>query len=354
MLGRAQSSGYRVIVLPEMKRAIHTRDMTVARKLAATITELRPDIVHTHSSKAGILGRWAAKHAGLTDHGGAVIHTIHGLAFTAGTNRLVNGLYAMAERWAAPRTNLIVGVADSMATQSLAAGIGRPGQYVTVYSGMELDPFLSPPRPRDIVRQELGLTPQDIVIGTIARLFELKGHDDLIDVAGRLCAANPNLKFLWVGNGSWRERLLDRVKSLGLESRFVLSGLVPPAKVPELIHAMDIVAHPSRREGLARALPQGQLAGKPVVTYDIDGAKEAVTHNQSGFVIPPFDIPAFGDALGRLAGDESLRNQFGTTGREQARNRFDTGVMVHNLEVVYRAALAGQLADEHFRLPGMR
>src|SRR5690606_29202 len=129
--------------------------------------ELKPDVVHTHSSKAGIIGRWAARRARVP----AIIHTIHGLAFTASTSRLANGVYRTLEKITAPLTTRIVCVADAMAKQSLQAGIGRPEQYVTVYSGMETAAFVNPPVSRDEMRRRLGLKPTDVAVGTIARLF---------------------------------------------------------------------------------------------------------------------------------------------------------------------------------------
>src|SRR6185436_14105370 len=131
--------------------------------------------------------------------------------------------------------------------------IGRSEQYVTVYSGMETGPFLNPPVSREEVRRELGLASDDVVVGTIARLFHMKGHDDLLEIAPRLCGLFPTLKFLWVGDGILRESFEEQIGRMGLKERFIFTGLVPPERIPELTNAMDIVVHPSRREGLARA-----------------------------------------------------------------------------------------------------
>jgi len=188
----------------------------------------------------------------------------------------VNSVYKMLERNVAPITHEIVCVADAMRDQSLAARVGRPEQYVTVYSGMETSAYLNPPVPREQVRRELGLRDEHIAIGTIARLFHLKGHDDLLAMAPELCREHPHVRFLWVGDGLLRPSFESQIAAMGLTDRFILTGLVPPSRIPELTNAMDILVHPSRREGLARALPQGALAGNPVVTYDIDGNREAM------------------------------------------------------------------------------
>jgi len=339
LVQRAEAFGYRVIVVDEMRRAISIRkDYQTYKSLVRLIAELKPDIVHTHSSKAGIIGRWAGRKNCRMNRC-AIIHTIHGLAFTASTNRAVNFAYKLLEKWTAPITDQIVCVADSMRDQSLAAGVGIASQYVTVYSGMEIEPFLHPPVDRRTMRQQLGITDEQVIAGTIARLFDLKGHDDLLDLAPALCGRFPNLRFLWVGDGSLRPAFEKRIAEMGLRDRFILTGLVPPTRIPELVNAMDLVVHPSRREGLARALPQGSLCGCPCVTYDIDGAKEAVLDGKTGFVVPPFDKAKFGAAMSRLLEDSALRQKLGEAGRQFASARFGADVMVRALEQVYQSAL---------------
>lgn len=332
LVERAKGYGYRVVEIDEMRRSIlPLKDFRTYRRLTRLIRELKPDVVHTHSSKAGILGRWAADRAKAP----AIIHTIHGLAFTASTSRGVNSVYKALERQTAPITTKIVCVADAMREQSLAANIGTREQYVTVYSGMETKAFLDPPVARETVRRELGLREDDIAVGTIARLFDLKGHDDLLEMAPSLCARCPRLKFLWVGDGLLRPQFERRIAEMRLKDRFVLTGLVPPARIPELANAMDLLVHPSRREGLARALPQGSLAAKPVVTYDVDGNREGVIDGETGMVVTPFDRENLARALDLLLADEAMRRSMGEAGRRFALGRFDANVMVNALENLY-------------------
>lgn len=332
---RAQRYGYRVEVAPDMLRSIlPVRDFRTYRTLTKRLTELKPDVVHTHSSKAGILGRWAADRANVP----AVVHTIHGLAFTASTSRMVNSVYRMLERRAAPLTTKIVCVADAMAEQSLRAKIGRPEQYVTVYSGMETRPFLDPPVPRDEMRRRLGLTDEHVVVGTVARLFHLKGHEDLL--SRQLCDRHPNLRFLWVGDGTLRGAYEQQIGRLGLKDRFILTGLVPPQQIPELAGAMDILVHPSRREGLPRAVPQASLAGKPVVVYDTDGSREGLIPDETGYLVPAFDVVRFEASIVRLVRDAELRRTMGQAGRAFALSRFDANVMIDALEKLYAQGVA--------------
>ena len=336
LMERAQKYGYRVIVVDEMLRSIGVRDVGVYRRLIELVREIKPDVVHTHSSKAGILGRWAAHRAGAP----AIVHTIHGLAFTASTSAAVNSVYRMLERKTAPITNRIVCVADAMRDQSLAASIGKPEQYVTVYSGMETRPFIEPPVSRDQVRRSLGLSDEHVVVGTIARLFHLKGHEDLMELAPALCRRHPNLRFMWVGDGLLRPALEEQINRLGLHDRFILTGLVSPQRIPELTGAMDILVHPSRREGLARAIVQGQLARCPAIAYDIDGNREGVIEGETGFMVPAFDQKILAERLESLLNDPARRVKMGEAGRAFALGRFDAKVMVDALERVYAGARA--------------
>ena len=331
LIERAKSYGYCVIEMPTMLRQLGAKDVTVYRELVAHLRELKPNVVHTHSSKAGILGRWAARRAGCKK----IVHTIHGLAFTASTKKIVNASYRYLEKITAPITHKIVCVADAMAQQSLAGGVGRAEQYVTVYSGMNTQPFVDAGAMRDVVRASLGLSSTDVVAVTIARLFDLKGHDDILALAPALCSTNPHLKFLWIGDGSLRARFEQQISALGLKDRFVLTGLVPPTKIPELVSAADVLIHPSRREGLARALPQGQLAGCPVITYDIDGNREGLIDGETGYCLPPFDVVRLGASLSTLVRDEPLRKKMGAAGQAFALTRFDTRAMIDGLERVY-------------------
>src|SRR5205085_4358744 len=142
---------------------------------------------------------------------------------------------------------------------------------------------------------------------TIARLCHHKGHENLLEIATQLCRKFPELRFLWVGDGILRGQFERRMETMGLRDRFVLTGMVPPEDVPQYTAAMDILVHPSRREGLARALPQGSLAGIPTITYDVDGAKEGTLDGVSGFVLPPFDRVRLSQAIEILLTDPARR-----------------------------------------------
>ena len=318
------------------------------------IRDVRPDVVHTHSSKAGILGRWAAwVTRDTTKRRPAVVHTIHGPPFMpiegGAVSRLKtcvkNGLYTAAETFAAKRCDLIVSVADAMTEQFLARGIGDAGRYLTVRSGMETEPFLHarPGEDRASVRAELGIPDDAFVIGTVARLAQHKGHDDLLDAlsgaAGAALRDDPSVVLLWVGDGWWRDRLLARVRALGLGGRVVTTGLVPQARVPAMMRAMDVLAHPSSREGLPRTVPQALLAGVCPVAYDVDGTREACREMETGRLVPHGDVGALRDALVWARDNPRDRLRLAAQGRDWCAAEFDHGAMVEHLESVYTEAI---------------
>ncbi|MCI0539812.1 MAG: glycosyltransferase, partial [Verrucomicrobiales bacterium] len=182
-------------IIPELVRPIRPlKDWIALEKITAIFHRTRPVLVHTHSGKAGILGRLAARSAGVP----LIVHTIHGPSFGNFQGALQNFMFRFAEQYAARFTTHFVVVAQAMATQYLAAGIGHPENYTRIFSGFPLQPFLSATKD-PAFRARYGLKPDDFVIGMIARLFRLKGHDDLFDVAPMIVKACPAAKFLLVG-----------------------------------------------------------------------------------------------------------------------------------------------------------
>ncbi|MHC5022396.1 MAG: glycosyltransferase family 4 protein [Planctomycetota bacterium] len=334
----AAHGGIDLIETPRLVRQLAPiRDLRCYRDLRKLIRDWKPDVVHTHSSKAGILGRLAAWKEGVP----CVIHTIHGLAFHPYQSSWKNAIYILAERVAAKRCHRIVCVADAMRDQALAADIGRPEQYVTIYSGMEVERYLHPDWRREDVRRELGFEDDDFVLGTVARLAELKGHDDLLDALGPLMQARPRLKLLWVGDGWWRERLMRRVRELDLEGRVIPTGLVPSEDVAKYLQAMDVLAHPSYREGLPRTVVQALLCGRAVMAYDVDGAREVCLDGETGRLLRPGDLDGLRAATEWMMDHERERREMGARGRDLCRRRFDATVMVEALDDLYRKVLAG-------------
>ncbi len=318
-------------LLPSLVRPIQPwLDLKAWRTLTRLLRARQPDLVHTHSGKAGFLGRLAARRARVP----IVVHTIHGPSFGPFQNPAANATFRLAEQAAARATTHFISVAHAMTRQYLAAGIGHPDQYTRIFSGFDLAPFLNANSQPDL-RQRLGLRPEHFVVGKIARLFALKGHDDLIAAAAIIVAQCPQVRFLFVGDGAWRERLEQAIARRSLTPYFVFAGLVPPTAVPNLIALMDVLVHLSRREGLPRALPQAMAAGRPILAYNLDGAPEVCLQNETGFLIPPGDLSSLASRLLELHQNPHLRLRLGTRGRAIAEADFAETKMADAIHALY-------------------
>jgi glycosyltransferase involved in cell wall biosynthesis len=332
LLDRAHKNGVRVITLPSMRREIRPfRDWTALRALVDLFKDKRPHIVHTHSAKAGMLGRWAAKIAKVP----IIIHTVHGPSIHPNQSFLSNQLYAFLERWGAKYTDRMISVADAMTDLYVKARIAPEGKFITIHSGMEVEPFLAETDARQRVREEFGIAPDDIVIGKIARLFHLKGHEDVLNAFGPIAQKFPKAKLMFVGNGILRDELKARADALGFGDRVVFTGLVPTSRIPDMIKAMDALVHASLREGLPRVLPQALLSACPVISYALDGAPEVVLDGETGFLVPASDIPKLTDAMDRMLSDLGAAKIMALRGRELFADQFRAETMVGRIKEVY-------------------
>ncbi len=333
LVERARGGGYDFVELPELIRAVNPwYDVRARRYLEMEFRDRKPDVVHTHSSKAGILGRFAAHDARVP----IIVHTIHGMSFNRTQPWPVRKLYAWLEWLAARRCNAIVTVADAMIEQSVAAGICRREKMRTVYSGMEVGDFTPTNYDREAVRQSWGVDDDEIVVGTIARLFRKKGYEQLLPIMSAAAKRDSRLRFVWVGDGAQRPAYEAELARLGLRERTILTGLVPPGRIPELLAGCDILAHTSQWEGLPRGVVQALLMRVPVVAFDVDGTPEVVLDERTGRLVKLGDPDGFAEALLALTNDADGRRRMGAAGRAHCLERFDWRRMVTALEELYQ------------------
>jgi glycosyltransferase involved in cell wall biosynthesis len=336
LLDRNPDHGVPVALVDSLRRAIHpTHDWRSYRQVKRMLREFRPDVVHTHSAKGGIIGRFAAHALGVP----AIVHTVHGAPLIPGQGGGRQKFYRWAERTAARRCHKLVCVADAMTELMLANRIAPPEKFVTIYSGMDVDPFLHADEQHGVMRERLGFTTEHIVVGKIARLFELKGHEFVVAAARKVIDAQPNVRFLFVGDGNLRESLTREIASAGMTDYFHFAGLGDPSEIPGHVAAMDLLVHTSLREGLARALPQALIAGKPVISYDVDGAREVVIDRETGFLLAPRAIQPLAEAIVKLAADPPLRQQLGTAGQQRFTEQFRHETMSRRLRELYASLL---------------
>jgi glycosyltransferase involved in cell wall biosynthesis len=336
LLQQGRGGSVPIRLISSLRRAIDPRrDPASYLALKRVLREFRPEVVHTHSAKAGFLGRLAAWSLGVP----AVIHTVHGAPFHPYQNAAARAIFRWCERYAAGRCHKMISVADAMTDLMVEAGVAPRDQFVTIYSGMEVEPLLRAHEHRDEMRAKFGYDPQHVVVGKIARLFHLKGHADLIRAARDVVQANANVRFLLIGDGILREPLQAQIDAAGLTRHFQFAGLVPPDQIPRYLGAVDMLVHVSLREGLPRALPQALIAGKPVVAYDIDGAREVAIDGETGFLVPP-RWEALTQPLIKLAADAELRARLGQTGRERFTGQFRHENMTRQIRFLYEQVLS--------------
>ena len=325
-----------VTYIPSLRRAIHPwRDLRSYYAIKKILRDFKPDVVHTHSAKGGVLGRLAA-HALKVP---AIVHTVHGAPFHPYQGKAARELFRQCEKHAARRCHRLIGVADAMTDLMVDANVASRDKFTTIYSGMDVEPFVNANEHRYRVRSELGFSTEHVVVGKIARMFHLKGHEYVVAAAAKAVQACPNLRFLFVGDGILREWLDEYIHDAGLEEHVVFTGLVPPARISELVGAMDVLVHASLREGLARALPQALIAGKPVISYDIDGAREVVITNETGYLLEPKSIAPISDAMVQLASDAELRSRLGRKGQSRFTEQFRHQHMTAEIRRVYEEVL---------------
>lgn len=341
MFSEANHSGVKTVVIPSLLREI--RPLTDLKAFVDVYRFLRKGsyaIVHTHSSKAGIIGRLAARSARVP----VVVHTIHGMAFHEFQSAWRNRLYIALERLCTALSDRVISVSQRLREGALEHRIGRPDQHITIHSGIELDLFLSARDQLSVpeAKRRAGIPPDALVVGKIARMFPLKGHDQFLAAAAEIARQMPETHFLLVGDGPLRDELQASVERLGLGGRVVMAGRVSPEAVPEYIQAMDVVVHTSLREGIARVLPQAGAVGKPVVTFYLDGAPEVVRDGVSGYLTPPLDVHRVAMRTVELLRDPERRRAFGEAGRAVAVAHFSVERMVEHINALYL-----ELLDEH-------
>ncbi len=352
---RAFREGIDVQHMAELVRPLDPpTDATAFAKLVAFIRAGRYDVVHTHISKAGILGRLAARAASVP----IIVHTHHGLIFGDHARPWENAVYTRLERWCGALCAAHISVSNATRDGAIAAGIGRPEQHSTIYSGFHIEPYL---RVRDLLsvadaKRALGLSPEHLVVGKVGRLFTQKGHEYVIEAARTIAAREPRARFVFVGDGILRGEYERRVAEYGLADRFLFTGLIPSERVPAALQAFDVLVHTSHREGLAKVIPQAEAVGKPVVSFALDGSLDAIEDGVSGFLTRPHDAGEVAARVLELLPDEPRRHAMGERGRAFAARNFPVEVMVRRINEVYWKLAAERLpgvlfADTPSRLP---
>jgi glycosyltransferase involved in cell wall biosynthesis len=327
--GVFRDAGCTVVAVEAMKRDIAPRhDVVALRDLRRLIRGGRFDVVHTHSSKGGFLGRAAAR----LEHVPIVLHTAHGWAFHEASSAGATLVYANLERLAARWCDRVITVSDYHRNQALERGIAAPERIVTIHNGIA-PPQLDPTRTTGAVRGSLGLEGGTRLIVAVGRLVEQKGFDTLVDAVPHLIRDEPDVRVVVVGDGPLRSDLTAQIDRLQVGRAVHLAGF--HSDVPDVVAAADVVVSPSRWEGLSIALLEAMALGKPIVATRIGGNAEALDDGVSGALVPRDDPAAFAGAIAALLADPQRAAELGSAAQARYAERFTERRMQDELWRLY-------------------
>jgi glycosyltransferase involved in cell wall biosynthesis len=340
--GEAVAAGARIVKLPDLRRNISpARDFRVLRQLVARFREFRPDVVATHMSKAGALGRVAARLSGVP----VVVHTYHGKGFDVFARGWRRSSALWLERVLARVATGNIVISDKQEQEFLGLGVAPAARMHVIRLGLDLDPFIRAAGGRGGLRAELGLPADALLVGVVARVVAIKGQDVFVRAVARLGDAWPGARFLIVGDGPFRQECEALGRNLGVDGRVRYLGW--RRDIPDILASLDLVALPTVMdfEGTPVALIEALAAGRAVVATDVGGVADVVKEGCTGLLVPPGDADALASAIGRLLGDASTREDYGRNGQALVRERYARKRMVDETERYYRELLEG--ADVH-------
>ena len=334
LLNEAKASGATLHKIPSLVRELAPlTDWRCFRDLRKLMLDLRPDLVHTHSSKAGILGRAAA-----WKHSARVIHTVHGLPFHDQQSRAKHNLYIALERFAAKRCDHLIAITDAMVNAFVENNIAPRKKFTVIPSGVDLDRFTTT---LSTGCQSSARADHRPTIGLVARLDPLKGHRDLIAALPRIIDAIPDARLVFIGDGFDRDGIVTAIDASTHRDRIELRNLVPSAAMPAAYRELDVCVLPSYQEGQSRVLVEALASGCGIVAYDVGGIPEVCFHEFSGLLVPVGDTDALARAIVRMLTDEALRERLVSQGRAHIRGRFSAEKMNRDLLALYERLLEG-------------
>ncbi len=327
----------RLVVLPALGRQISVwRDVLALVSLVRLIWHWRPHIVHTHTAKAGTLGRVAAWVVGVP----VVVHTYHGHVFHGYFNPAVTRVFVVIERWLGNHTHRLVTVSETVRQEVLAQGIGDPERVVVVPLGLELERFLHAEALRGELRSELGIAPDVPVVGIVARLVPIKAHEVFLEAMARVVRALPSCRALIVGDGERRGELEQLVGELGLRKHVMFLGW--RGDLDRVYVDLDLVVLTSRNEGSPVALIEAMAAGRAVVATRVGGVPDLVEHDETGWLVPAGDPEALSATMVTLLRDPSRRRALGQAGRRRVHPAFGAERLLDDVDRLYRETLSSK------------
>ncbi|MCZ2844970.1 MAG: glycosyltransferase family 4 protein [Candidatus Bathyarchaeota archaeon] len=333
-LKEARLKGIRIVNIPFLLRRINPiYDLLALFSLYVFLIREKPSIVHTHTSKAGLLGRLAAKLAGVP----IIIHTPHGHVFFGYFGPVKTKIFIILENFASAITNKMIALTNKERDDHVLFRITDEDKFVVIPSGVKLNKFRELPfNEKQNLKKELGIPENSLIIGTVGRLEPVKGPEFLIKAAKHIISKYPDAFFIFTGNGYLRQNL-DRIASkLGLRENIIFMGWRDDAA--RIISAYDVFVLPSLNEGMGRVLVEAMALGKPIVASNIGGIPDLVIHGKNGFLVSPKNPKELAKYIQILLEDEKKREKMGLAGKEMALN-FSAENMVEKIVELYQELL---------------
>ncbi len=317
--------------IPELIRPINPlKDLIALIKLFRFCRREKIDIIHTHSSKAGILGRWAARLAKVP----IITHTVHGWGFYPKQNFLKRRLFILLEKITGKITDRLIAVSKANIETGIKNRIGKKEKYTLIRSGIKLSQFQNVEVNIVEKKKELGLDLDTKVVGMIAPFKPQKAPLDFIKVANQVIEKRPKTQFLLIGDGALRTEIERLIKELNLEKKVILTGW--RKDIPQILRIVNILVLTSRWEGLPRVFPEAMASELPIVATKVDGAPEAIEEGVNGFLISVGDIRGMAEKIIALLDNPEMAKEMGRKGREKVFPEFDIDLMVRKIDNLYQ------------------
>jgi len=330
----AEKRGVRIVRLSSLVRRIDpVRDLFALFSLWRLMIREKPDLVHTHSSKAGILGRSAARLAGVP----AVVHTPHGHVFYGHFGSLTSKIYLLVERIMACFTDRLIALTQGERDDYLALSVGKPERIVTIHSGVDIDRYLHATVNIQGKRKSLGLKPEGLVVGSVGWLLPIKGPMYLLKAMAEVWKKFPDAVLVYVGKGDLEEELRQEASRMGVSEKVRFLGWRDD--IHEILPVLDIFVLPSLNEGMGRVLVEAMAASRPIVASKVGGIPDLIFQGENGLLVPPADHKALAREVAFLISNPDMRREMGGRGRKMALE-FGTDSMVQKIDQLYHDVLA--------------
>ena len=329
-LAEVERSGIRTVTIPELVRKVSPLyDLKAFISLIKMFLKEKPHIVHTHTSKAGILGRWAAFFARIP----IIVHTPHGHVFWGYFNRLTTLAFIILEKLTAFITDKIITLTEHEKRDHLKFGIAPATKFSIIHSGVDLGKFLNVSDDDTVIRRNLGIPEDSFVVGTAGRLTPVKGHRYLIEAARKIVDVRPDTTFVFLGDGELLDELKNMATELGVEENVKFLGW--RSDVAEVMSVFDVFVLPSLNEGMGRVLVEAMALGKPVIASNVGGISDLVINGKNGYLLPVGDVETFAVRIKELLDDPGKREEMGNTGQKYAAG-YSSEEMVKKIDRLYR------------------